>query len=272
MIKIFLTLLLSTSLFAVTIVNQNIYEKEDSVDIMLSFDSPYEGKIIQKREGERRVFILKDTNIGEKVTKDIDSYIVQKLQLIPYQNQLFIELSGLDDFEVDASKTVDNYGLRLRIRPLTALNKEPLDFEKEVQKIETKKEDNIGSAYLKVLLVLAVLIGFLYLFKNWLLKRGGKIQGNWLFDKSAQREKSDIKIVQQKGIDVKNRVALIAYKEKEYLVLLGNSNVVLDSFDTKHATTQNDFDEVLAENEDQLSDFMKLKNKKFNDYKKKTSL
>ena len=268
MINSLLFLFLTLPLLSSTVINQNIYEKADSVDIMLSFDSPYEGKIIQKKESENSVYILENTNIDKKTTTDINSPIVQKLQLMPYDGKLFIELSGVDDFEVDASKTVDNYGLRLRITPLETLSEiAPI---KEVA-FETKKEDAIGSAYLKVMLVLAALIAFLYLLKRWLLTRGGDFKGSWLFDKSIQKSRSDIKILQQRPLDVKNRVALISYGDKEYLLLLGNSNLLLDSFEGTNKTEKNDFDKVLSENEEQLSDFIKLKNRKFDDYKQKIS-
>jgi len=236
------SLFFSISLFAGNVINQNIYEKEDSVDIMLSFDSPYEGKIIQKKEAENRVFILEDTKIDKKSITEINSHIVQKLQLVPFKGKLFIELSGVDDFEVDASKTVDNYGLRLRITPLVPT--EELTPIKESH-YETKKEDNIGSAYLKVMLILASLIAFLYLLKKWLNNRGENFQGNWLFDKKSEKNNSSIKVKQQRALDVKNRLALVSYRDKEYLLLLGSSNLLLDSFNLDEESKKNNFDEVI---------------------------
>ena len=37
-------------IFASNLMTYNIYERTDRVDIMLSFDAPYEGNIFQKRE------------------------------------------------------------------------------------------------------------------------------------------------------------------------------------------------------------------------------
>ena len=268
MIKVLLVLFLATLVDAGNIINQNIYEKENSVDIMLSFDAPYQGKIIQKKGSENRVFILEDTNIDKKSITEINSPIMQKLQLIPFKGKVFIQLTGVDDFEVDASKTVDNYGLRLRVTPNASL----IDIApiKEPQ-FKTKKEDEIGYAYLKVMLLMAALITFLYLFKNWLQKRGGDFQGNWLFDKKDEKNKSGIKVKQQRAIDMKNTLALIAYRDKEYLLLLGTSNLLLDTFDADDAQTKNDFDTLLSQNEEQLNDFIKRKNSKFDDYKQKIS-
>ena len=266
MIKgLILLIMITLSLFSGTVINQNIYEKENSVDIMLSFDTPYKGKVIQKKNNENTILILENATVSEKSTQEINSHVVQSLTLTPYKKQLLIELIGIDAFEVDASKTVDNYGLRLRIKPQLSL--EALTPIKESE-FKTKKEDDISSSYLKVFLVLAALIAFLYLLKRWLLNRGGDFQGNWLFDKNEEKRKNQIKIKHQRALDVKNRVALISYADKEYLLLLGNNNLLLDTFDASNPAS---FDTVLSQNEEALSDFIKQKSKKFNNYKQKIS-
>jgi hypothetical protein len=252
-------------LHATNVINQMIYEKEDSVDIMLSFDAPYEGKVIQKKDGESSILILENTSIQEKASLQINSAIVQKLQLIPFQKQLFIELSGEDDFQVDASKTVDLYGLRLRVKPLQDLAIDTPIFEEKLSQIETKKEDGVEGAYLKVMLVLFALMALLYFLKKWLDNRTQGINGNWLFNNATSKQKSDIKIIQQRAIDIKNRVALVRYNDKEYLILLGNTNILLDSFDTVKEQQINDFDTVLSQNQEDLSHF--IKKKKFAAYK-----
>ena len=258
-----LSSLLTFPLLSGELISQNIYEKEDSIDIMFSFDVPYEGTITQKKEENQRILILDDITIPKQITKDINSSIIQTLQLVHFEKKLFITLTGHDAFIVDASKTIDNYGLRLRIKPLETLSE--LAPIKEAT-FETKKEDDLGSSYIKMFMVLALLIGFLYLLKNWLLSRGENMQHSWLFANSTQKNKNALKIVQQRALDVKTKVALVSYADKEYLVLLGSSNLLLDTFDT-HA--ENDFDKVLSKNEETLNDF--IKHKKFDDYKQKVS-
>ncbi len=260
-----LLIMIALPLFSGAVIKQNIYEKEDSVDIMLSFDTPYEGKIVQKKNDTNTVFILENATIAKKSTKKINSPIVQSLTLTPYKKELLIELMGVDDFEVDASKTVDNYGLRLRIKPQVAI--EALAPIKESE-FTTKKEDDISASYLKVFFVLAALIAFLYLLKRWLLNRAGNFQGNWLFDKNTDKRKNQIKIKHQHALDVKNRVALISYADKEYLLLLGNNNLLLDTFNASDADS---FESVLTQNEDALNDFIQQKSKKFDAYKQKVS-
>ena len=45
-----LLILLTSLLNASNLLTYNIYERSDRVDVMLSFDAPYEGKIFQKKE------------------------------------------------------------------------------------------------------------------------------------------------------------------------------------------------------------------------------
>ncbi len=269
MIKYFLLLLpLFLPLFSANITNQNIYEKDDRVDIMLSFDAPFHGKITQKKEDKNRILILTGASIEQKTSKDIASDILQKLSLTPYHDKVVIALEGDGDFQVNASKTVDLYGLRLRITPAALFN-ETANSNDNV--IETKKEDDMSVAFSKVMLILLALLAFLYFFKKWLSKQGGVIQGNWLFSQKKASDKSDIKVTQQRALDVKNRLVLASYKDKEYLLLLGNSNLLIDSFDTHTKSNNNDFDEILTENEESLNYFIKQKNKNFDNYKKKIS-
>jgi flagellar biogenesis protein FliO len=256
-------------LHATNLINQMIYEKENAVDIMLSFDEPYQGKVIQKKDGEDTILILNNTHIDKKATIDIDSPIVQKLQLLPYKKQLFIQLSSRDGFQVDASKTVDLYGLRLRVKPIHIESIDTPDLDEEISQIETKKEDGVEGAYLKMMLVLFTLMASLYLLKKWMDKRSQGINTNWLFNTPTSKEKNNIKIIHQRAIDIKNRVALIGYGEKEYLVLLGNTNILLDSFSEKTGENGGDFESVLSQNQEDLSHF--IKKKKFDAYKEEIS-
>jgi len=246
-----LLLILMLPLFSSTIVKQNIYEKADSVDIMLSFDTPYEGKITQEKKDNSTILILENSTIAKQSTKRVNSPIIQTLTLTPLDGQLYIELLGRDDFEVDASKTIDNYGLRLRIKARSSLKNDQLPLIKE-KPLETKKESDISSAYLKMLLFLALFIALLYFLKKWMQNRNTKGLGGWLFSKTE--EHNTIKVKQQKALDMKNRIALVEFKGKEYLLLLGQSNLLLDSFETE--SSKESFDTLLAQKKEDLSEFL----------------
>ncbi|HIO90673.1 MAG TPA: hypothetical protein EYG69_02765 [Campylobacterales bacterium] len=76
-------------------------------------------------------------------------------------------------------------------------------------------------AYLKMLVILAAIIMLLLYVKKILEKKN-----------LLNQNKNDLVVKSQKMIDTKNRVALLGYKDKEYLVILGDNNLLLDSFDS----------------------------------------
>ena len=76
----FIILLFATlPLFGVNLLTYNIYERGDRVDIMLSFDSPYDGSIKQQVAGDKTSLMLSDLNVEEQIDKSINSSILQNI-------------------------------------------------------------------------------------------------------------------------------------------------------------------------------------------------
>ena len=48
----FITVLFQLNIFATTLLTYNTYDRDDRVDLMLSFDTPYNGKIFLKKSGD----------------------------------------------------------------------------------------------------------------------------------------------------------------------------------------------------------------------------
>ncbi|MBS6287116.1 MAG: excinuclease ABC subunit A, partial [Campylobacter concisus] len=107
--------LFATQIFASNLLTYNIYERTDRVDIMLSFDAPYEGNIFQKREKDTTSLILNSLSYDQSASKDINSKIIQELDIEPKQNSLVLNLRSNDAIIVNASKTTDSFGLRIRV-------------------------------------------------------------------------------------------------------------------------------------------------------------
>ena len=240
-----------SDIFCASLTKHSLYEKPDRVDIMLTFDAPYLSKI-SKTKNENSVILLLD-DITDKLkpfSKKLTSSIIQEVDIKPYQNKTLIEIKSKEPFNVTASKTVDNLGLRIRIQSLAIT-----PIKEDIQPITStplpKVEPfNFTFAFLKVLLVLGLMIAFLWGLKRWIERKNSS--GSWLF---ATNEDTDtIKILTQKPIDMKNKVTLIAFKEKQYLVLLGENNLLLDAFHTDEA---NAFDTLLQKNSQKLGDYLK---------------
>jgi len=91
-------------------------------------------------------------------------------------------------------------------------------------------EVNYTFAYMKMLLALGVIVALLLWLKRYLIKKN---YAN--FQKSVE-----IKVITQKQLDHKNKVTLISYKDKEYLLLIGDDgSFLIDKFES--------FDKVLKE-------------------------
>jgi hypothetical protein len=96
----------------------NIYERTDRVDVMLSFDSPYQGRISQKRNENITTLTLSELTHDKLIEKNINSNILQAITIEPNKGNLNIILKSTNDIAVIASKTVDGFGLRIRTKRL----------------------------------------------------------------------------------------------------------------------------------------------------------
>ncbi len=82
-------------------------------------------------------------------------------------------------------------------------------------------EMDYSLAYLKMLLALGAIVAFLLWLKKYLIKKNfNDIQ-----------KSDDIKIIIQKPLDTKNKITLISFKNKEYLLLVGDSGYKIDEFE-----------------------------------------
>jgi len=244
-----LTLFFSSLLISATITNHNIYKQDGSIDLMLTFDEPYLGKISKKKEGESTILMLENIKIEDSITQNIESKIMQKIKILPYENQVFIKVEALKPYTLEASKTIDNHGLRIRIKPKMMKMK-----TLPPAKFETKKEADINGSFFKVIAVLAFMILLLYLLKKW-ITNSNQTSASWLFHKDSSK-KQDIKLLQQKALDAKNRVALLEYNGMNYLVILGSNNIVLDKFKSGEKSEGGEFDKLLNQNSQKLDELL----------------
>ena len=62
----------------------NIYERSDRIDIMLSFDAPYNGNIFQKRENGMILLVFDGLSFDQVVDKNIE----------PKQNSVILSIKS----------------------------------------------------------------------------------------------------------------------------------------------------------------------------------
>ncbi len=241
--------LLTPLLCATHLSEYKIYEKPDRIDLMLTFDTPWHGKITKTVKADQTLLKLEGVTFDkERATERTDNPLLQTITILPYPQGAVISLQRGQPFRVNASRTIDNLGLRIRIEPqeVAADTLSPMQpAEDALQK--RVEEEPISFAFLKIMLVLLLLIATLWFLKRW-LERGR--EGSWLF--GAQKSSAKIAVEEQRAIDIRNRVMLIRYEERRYLVLIGEGMLLLDKFEDDDAA----FEVLLQKQGKKLSDYL----------------
>jgi len=274
--KIILFFMLCFYAFGANLLTHNIYERTDRVDIMLSFDSPYEGKIYQVKNANGTSLKLEDLSFDKIINKKINSNIVQNLIIQPNKNNLNIILTSKNSIGVIASKTADGFGLRIRaslLRPNAQryLNS-GLSSSSHANTLKTFKDSGLlDTRYIIVIVFLFVLLVFMFWIKRKVAKKQGQsVENSWLFKKTSARIE-EIRILKRKPIDTNNSVVLVEFEGKKYLLASGNSNVLLDTFGQNELEETSEFEKAFEDNRKKLDDYLKLQDQKLNDYKDKAS-
>lgn len=291
-------LILPTLLFGAKILSYNVYDRNDRVDVMLTFDTPYEGVLRQTRQGNSVIIKLEEAFIDAPKIKNVHSRYLSKLTITPLGEHIEIAAQVADDVTMQASKTSDSYGLRLRFMAPqaggSAAQTAPVD-ETSLSGLPTKKSNEFEQSYYVVIAILVIGIAILFWLKQNIAKRAGSMQPQqpqqprtpWKFNKpAAEREAvpaaaaastgnaDGIHIRFQKSLDSTNSVAMLDYGTQSYLVLLGNNTVLLDKFQDNIPVSQNEFEALLQSKHRELDSFFQLgspADEPFDSYKEKAS-
>lgn len=293
--KLALLVLLPAILFGSKILSYNVYDRHDHVDVMLTFDTPYEGVLRQNRQGNLIVIKLEAATIDTPVTKEISSDFLQKLSITSSTDQIQIVANVPENVLLQASKTSDSYGLRLRFNPPTA---SPLTGDTGTQNpdkisaLPTKQGNEFEQSYYVVIGILVVGIGILFWLKQGIAKKTIRMREDpktpWLFntDKKTKTflssnaslastlEGGGVHIRFQKTLDASHSVAMLDFGTQSYLVLLGNNTILLDKFQDNIPISQNEFETMLKSKHQELDGFFQLgttQDESFDSYKEKAS-
>ncbi|HEY9203617.1 hypothetical protein [Sulfurimonas sp.] len=274
MIKLFLIFLLPLSLYASKILSYNIYDRTERVDVMITFDTPYEGVIKQSSSDSNILIKLEDASIESAKVKKLSSKYIKSITITPMSGYTQISANVPPSVALQASKTSDSYGLRLRFTAAAQAPKsvkEPLQTEAPLlASLPTKKSDDIAQSYYIVITILIIgIIILFYIKKRVSTQPNVKKTSSWLFaennnnnTKEAAKMKQpsiqngDVTIRFQKSLDEQNSVVMLDFGEQSYLVLMGKNNILLDRFTHNRPTTQDDFESILQSRHQELDNFL----------------
>ncbi len=290
MIRLVLVFFLSLSfLHASKILSYNIYDRTDRADVMLTFDTPYEGVIKQSVTKTKIIIKLEGTSIESSRVKKVSSKFLHSITITPLKNQVHIVASVPQGTKLVASKTSDAYGLRLRFVDKNQVQKNKnltgstTTSNNPLAALPTKKGSDMGASYYIVVGILIVGLLILFVLRKRMIANGFKPkEGNpWLFQentntrvaqkpkqqqKQAQKTSQEINPISirfQKSIDNATSVVMLDFGEQAYLVLLGKSNILLDKFTDNKPTTQEDFESILKSRHQELDEFLQVENQEY---------
>lgn len=270
MIKLLLLFLIPLYLNASKILSYNIYDRTDRVDVMITFDTPYEGIIKQSVSNSKIIIKLQDAFIESPKIKQLSSKYISSISISPMQDYTQIVADVPPSVNLQASKTSDAYGLRLRftanILSSGAKTESKIAQDSSFDSLPTKKSDDLSQSYYIVITIL--ILGILTLF--YLRKRiktplqNRQTQASWLFKENSEPQKepmqqqnhSNVTIRFQKALDGQNSVVMLDFSEQSYLVLMGKSNILLDKFIGERPATEDDFNSILQSRHKELENFL----------------
>lgn len=283
--KIVLLLLLATVVWGSKILSYNVYDRHERVDVMLTFDTPYEGVLRQNQQGGLITIKLEEASIDTPLNKNINSTYLQNITITPIGDQIQITAKVSANVVLQASKTSDSYGLRLRFSTPTPVS---LTSE-ETSGLPTKNGSEFEQSYYVVIGILVIGIGILFWLKQNIASRATAIHAApktpWSFNPSTKKtaptptplntiESGGVQIRFQKSLDPVHSVAMLDFGTQSYLVLLGNNTILLDKFQDNIPITQNEFETLLRNKHQELDGFFQLgttQDESFDAYKEKAS-
>ena len=272
MIKMLLIFLLPISIYASKILSYNIYDRTDRVDVMITFDTPYEGIIKQSSSDSKIIIKLQDAKIESSKVKKLSTKFLQSISITPMSQYTQIVASVPSMVTLIASKTSDAYGLRLRFTKQVTPSKQIQNSANPLSHLPTKSDEGMSQSYYIVVSILIIGIVVLFLLKRKMVKNTPNNTNNpWLFKNNENEshvsvqepaktsKENDISIRFQKDINSDNSVIMLDFDEQSYLVLMGKSNILLDKFTDDKPSTQEDFDSILQSRHQELEEFLKVK-------------
>ena len=284
MIKYLLLFLLPFSLQASKILSYNIYDRTDRADVMITFDTPYDGVIKQNISKSKIIIKLSGASIESSKIKNVSSKFLHSITVTPLSGQTQIVASVPASVKLIASKTSDAYGLRLRFTNTLAkknsIKNKPAVTSTSLSALPTKKSDDMSTSYYIVVTILIIGILILFILKKKIATKNIQNQQSpWLFQENKANNETqtntqapqaktadapisdtnnDISIRFQKTLNEKNSVVMLDFGVQSYLVLMGANNILLDKFKDDKPTTQEDFESILQNRHQELDDFLRV--------------
>lgn len=254
--KIFLGIFLCINLFATNLLTYNVYQREDRLDIVLGFDSPYMEQIIQKPYNiPFYTLVFSDLVYDGVIDKNLNATLADVMQISSKGNQTFITFKSSKTLDMNAVfLDKEKFSVRIRLAPkseITAqmapsnINSKP-NIEQKL--VFNQKENDVSTKYVIVVGILCILIFVLLFLKKKINQNGGKI---------FQINNKNLNVKYERYLDKNNRFMVLEYEKQSYVVIIGNTNLLLDK---KGISSPNEnFEAYFEQNKAKIQNMLSLR-------------
>jgi len=220
-------LFLAIFLYGANLIDVNFFKGKNKLDILFSLDEKFNGKIVKIANNK---YLINDIKSSNDINKNFNKFFLNSIFVTPKDNGVLLGIVSDKKYNVNVALTPDGYGIRFRIKDLETKN---IISKQNMPPAE-------GFSFVRYFIVVAILIILAIILLYLKKKSFAKLPGL----------KSDMKVLSQKFVDAKNKVVLFEYQNRKYLMLIGNTNVLLDVFNEDFKTPKNEveFDEMLKLN------------------------
>jgi len=228
-VKKIIFLIFGVLLFGANLINVNFFEGKGKVDVLLSLDETFKGKVRQISENS---YLFTGIRTDKVIQKEFKKSFINSIIISPEKNGVKIDITADSTFKTSVALTPDGYGVRFRI-----VNNKPLQ-KTDAQNTDLKALSADRQSLDTVSYIVGITVLIILAFVLWFLKRKAV---------HLPKLKEDMKVLAQKPVDTKNKVVLFEYQNRKYLMLIGNTNVLLDVFADDIPVPKNEmqFDEML---------------------------
>jgi hypothetical protein len=236
-------LLVGVLLFGANLINVDFFSHKNFIDILLSFDSKFNGKIIKINDTS---YLLKGVSANKEFVKTFNNGFLKKIDVKPENNAIAVNLETTKNAKISFALTPEGYGIRIRVE-----NPNPIKDSIQQLKISNPEATIDYFTYFIILAILVVLAVILLILK----KRAAKLP--------IKKSELSMGVLVVKPIDPKNKIVLFEFNKRKYLMLIGNTNLLLDIFDNElqsvNISTPKEFDDFLKLNDkmDEIKKYIK---------------
>lgn len=274
------------SVYGANLLSMSVNENSDFVEINLAFDGSFDGAIEQNATNQGP--LLKISGISVDSKKDValsqNPLISRAVLSKDGTNGVTLAFTTKQDIGFEALKNNDGYKLQLKILPKSALdgaatdnnatsdvNKTPASPHTQQTAVAPKPDDDsIGWRYVAMVSFLLCLVALMFYIKKRYATRAPSApkskSSGWLLPKKfaaamrkepALETEKEVRILTQSFLDPNNKLMLVEYNDIKYLLLVGNTNVVIDRyFADDVSASEDDFKRIMNENEHKLAEFL----------------